>query len=63
MTYGLDRRLFIENGPAVLAAEARLHNSSSAHRAWGLLGPDHRFAAVERALRPANDCDCLPIAL
>ncbi|HEX4761691.1 MAG TPA: hypothetical protein VFU87_02745 [Sphingomicrobium sp.] len=63
MTYGLDPRLFIENGPAVRAFEARTRSSSTAHRAWGVLDPDRRFAAVERALRPANDCGRLPVAL
>ncbi|HET7817638.1 MAG TPA: hypothetical protein VFK58_08695 [Sphingomicrobium sp.] len=63
MIYGLDHRLFVENGPAVRAAEARLHSSSNAYRAWGSLGPERRFEAVEMALRPANDCDCLPVAL
>lgn len=54
MIYGLSPRLFVENGPAVRAAEARLHSSSNAHRAWGMLDPERRFAAVEKALRPAN---------
>jgi len=63
MIYGLDHSLFVENGPAVRAAEARLHSSSDAHRAWGMLDPERRFEAVERALHPANDCGCLPVAL
>jgi len=63
MIYGLDPGLFVENGPAVRSAEARLNGSRNAQRAWAMLDPKHRFEAVERALRPANDCGCLPVAL
>jgi hypothetical protein len=58
MTYGLSPRLFVENGPAVRAAEVR-----DAHRSWRALDPDNRFALIQTALRPANDQDGLPIAL
>jgi hypothetical protein len=65
MTYGLSPRLFVENGPAIRAAEARARSSSDAYRAWSGLDADGRLAVVETALRPvANDqCDRLPIAL
>ena len=62
MAYGLSPRLFIENGPAVRAANARAHTSS---RAWLSFDRDRRLALVETALKtPANDdCDGFPIAL
>ncbi len=65
MTYGLNPRLFIENGPAIQAAEALAHSSSNAYRAWQGIDRERRFALVETALKkPANDdCDGLPIAL
>ena len=58
MTYGLSPRLFVENGPAVRAAEVR-----EAHRSWRALDPENRLALIRAALRPANDQDGLPIAL
>jgi len=64
MAYGLDPRLFLENGPANQAAVAHARSSTSAYRAWSGLDADHRIALVERALRPAaNDSVGLPIAL
>ncbi len=65
MAYGLNPRLFIENGPAIQAAEALAHSSSNAYRAWQSFDHERRFALVERALKvPANDdCDGFPIAL
>ena len=65
MAYGLDPRLFVENGPAVTAAEAHGTRSSAIYRAWRGLNPDFRFDIVERALKPANDDtpDGYPIAL
>ena len=61
MTYGLSPRLFVENGPAIRAAEARARSSS---RAWSGLDADHRIVLIESALRPAdNDIDRLPVAL
>ena len=58
MTYGLSPRLFVENGPAVRAAEVR-----DLHRNWRALDPDNRLALIQTALRPANDRDGFPIAL
>jgi len=56
MTYGLSPRLFIENGPAIRAAQAHASSSSNAFRAWGGLDADKRLALIEKALRkPAND--------
>jgi hypothetical protein len=65
MAYGLNTRLFVENGPAVKAAELRSARSSTVYRAWRGLDRDRRFAIVERALRPANDdgIDGYPVAL
>lgn len=64
MAYGLDDRLFIENGPSIIAAGARARRSTDAFRAWRGLAPEHRLAAVEGALgRAANDDHPLPQAL
>lgn len=64
MAYGLDPRLFLENGPALQAAAAHSRSSSNAYRAWTRLDSERRIALVERALRPAaNDSADLPIAL
>jgi hypothetical protein len=65
MAYGLNSRLFIENGPAIRAAQAHARSSSGAFRAWGGLDADKRLALIEKALRnPANDAGGdLPIAL
>ena len=64
MAYGLNRSLFIENGPAIRSAEALSRSSSDAFRAWSGLCAERRLALVESALRPAaNDCDRFPIAL
>ena len=64
MPYGLNPRLFIENGPAVTAAEGHSPRSSRVYRAWRQLDRERRFAVVERALRPANDLiDEYPLAL
>jgi len=64
MAYGLDPRLFLENGPANQAAAAHARSSSDSYRAWAGLDPDHRFELVERALhKVANDCIGMPIAL
>jgi hypothetical protein len=65
MTYGLNARLFVENGPAIRAAEARSgRHSSDAYRAWGAFDADRRLELIEQLLRPAaNDERGLPIAL
>lgn len=55
MAYDLNRRLFIENGPAIHAAEGLARSSA----AWRSLNPGHRLALIDEALRnPAND-DCI----
>ena len=61
MAYGLEARLFVENGPAIHAQRARAARSS----AWRSLGSEQRLAIVEQALKPANDegPDGFPIAL
>lgn len=64
MAYGLNTRLFLENGPAVHAAAAHARSSSDAYRAWVALDPERRLALVDKALRSAaNDSGELPIAL
>jgi hypothetical protein len=64
MAYGFNPRLFVENGPAIRAAEAHARSSSDAFRAWGGLDADKRLALIETALRhPANDQCGLPVAL
>ena len=66
MIYGLSPRLFVENGPAILAAEARSHSNAAAYRAWAHLTPERRLELIERSLLdPANDDrpDGLPAAL
>jgi len=65
MAYGLNPRLFLENGPAIRAAEAHSRSSSDAFRAWGGLDADKRLALVDRALRRAANDDegDLPVAL
>ena len=65
MSYGLNPRLFVENGPAIHAAGALARSSSMAFRAWRGLDGERRLAAVEQALRPANDDgpDGYPLAL
>ncbi len=64
MAYGLDPRLFLENGPANQAAAAHARSSSDSYRAWAGLDAEHRFELIERALRnAANDRIGMPIAL
>ena len=64
MAYGLNRELFVENGPALTAAGSQSPRSSTVYRAWGDLSKELRLAVVERALRPANDqFDEYPLAL
>ena len=64
MAYGLNPRLFVENGPAVTAARLGPARSSLVYRGWRALAPERRLAIVEKALRPANDdADSYPLAL
>ncbi len=61
MTYGLNTRAFIENGPAVQSIQAQASRST---RSWRALDAERRLVLVERALRPANDLiDAYPLAL
>lgn len=56
MTYALNRRLFIEDGPVIQAANAAELRPAARFLAWRKLNPDHRLALVEGALTaPAND--------
>ncbi len=65
MAYGLNPGLFLENGPALQAAQQRNSRSSTVYRAWRGLDQDRRLAVIERALKPANDdgVDGYPLAL
>ena len=64
MIYGLDTRLFVENGAAVKAAEVRRARPTARFRAWQGLDAQSRFQVVEKALKPANDfIDSYPLAL
>jgi hypothetical protein len=62
MAYGLSTRAFIENGPAEQVA--KLESIRSTARSWRALSESCRLAAIEQALRAANDrIDEYPIAL
>ncbi|WP_028969253.1 hypothetical protein [Sphingomonas sp. URHD0057] len=62
MTYGLSPRVFIEDGPAEQVM--KLQSTRSTARSWRSLDADGRLAAIERALKPANDLiDAYPMAL
>ena len=62
MTYGLSTAVFIENGAAARAEQARLSRSTA--RSWSVLDYARRLALVEVALTPANDrIDAYPFAL
>jgi hypothetical protein len=65
MTYGLDAGMFVEDGPAVLAAKASTARPSTRFIPWRRLDFEHRLAAVEGAMKvPANDLiDGFPLAL
>ena len=66
MAYGLNPRLFVENGPAVEAGRAReLRSTDGVRIFWRKLHSDTRFDLVDRALKaPANDLiDDYPLAL
>ncbi len=62
MTYGLDTRAFIENGP--VAQVAKLEAGRTTARTWRVLNEACKLALIEQALRAANDrIDGYPIAL
>jgi hypothetical protein len=63
MAYALERQMFIENGPTALASDVSAARRSTRWIGWRGLDADHRFAAVETALRAANDRVDYPIAL
>ena len=65
MTYALDQGLFVEDGPAALAATAAARRRSARFIGWRRLDDEHRFDAIQRALKTAaNDAaDFYPIAL
>ena len=62
MTYGLSPRLFIEDGPAAQAMKVQSGHSTA--RLGRALNADRRLAAIDCALKPANDStDACPTAL
>lgn len=65
MTYGLSRALFVEDGPAIQAANSAATRTSTRFLLWRKLDAKNRLEVVECALKsPANDCiDSYPLAL
>jgi len=65
MTYALDRGLFIEDGPAIQAANAAAARPTARLLGWKRLDASRRLQVIERALKsPANDfIDAYPVAL
>jgi hypothetical protein len=53
MAYGLSSRAFIEDGPVEQVARAESIRSTA--RSWRALSESCRLAAIEQALRAAND--------
>jgi phage-related baseplate assembly protein len=54
MAYGVNPRLYLENGPAVEAAKARARSSAADYQSvWDALGREQRMALIERQLRTA----------
>ena len=54
MAYGLNPRLYLENGPAVEAAKAQARSSAAGYQSvWEALGREQRMAVIERQLRAA----------
>lgn len=65
MAYSLDRGLFVENGPAELAANAAAARPATRFLPWRRLTSERRLAMIEQALKTAaNDViDGFPLAL
>jgi hypothetical protein len=62
MTYGLSPCVFVEDGPAAQAM--KVQSTRTTARSWRALDGESRLAAIERALKPANDLiDAYPMAL
>jgi hypothetical protein len=62
MTYGLNRRAFVEDGPQMQLAHAAENRSTA--RAWRALDEARKLQLVEIAMMPANDCmNAYPLAL
>lgn len=54
MAYGLNPRLYLENGPAIEAAKAQARSSATEYQSvWEALSREQRMAIVERQLRAA----------
>ena len=54
MAYGLNPRLYLENGPAVEAAKAQARSSATEYQSiWEALGREQRMAIIEREIRKA----------
>ena len=54
MAYGLNPRLYLENGPVIYADRAQKRSSATDYQSvWEALGREQRMAIVERQLRKA----------
>lgn len=54
MAYGLNTRLFVENGPELTARQAQQRSSAAAHAlVWEKLSRDRRLQEIEHALKKA----------
>ncbi len=61
MAYGLNPRLFIENGPAILAAKAlQARSSRNVLLSWRKLDTSARLALIEGALKPGERLAACP---
>ena len=64
MIYGLNRGLFVEDGPTIHADKASRRSSARAFHAWQALDDAQRLALVERSLAAnENLSDGYPAAL
>ncbi len=65
MTYTLQRRLFVENGPTQQASDVAATRAPARFLLWRTLDSERRLKAIEKALNgghaPAHDG--LPLAL
>lgn len=62
MTYGINTRAFMEDGP--VEQVARVDSLRTSARSWRILSEACRLSVIEQALRPANDrVDGYPMAL
>jgi phage-related baseplate assembly protein len=54
MAYGLNPRLYLENGPTAELAKAQARSSAAEYQSvWEALSREQRLAVIDRHLRPA----------